>query len=224
MCIKEYLEKNIMNLYFRLKGIGITAFIPILGLYIFIPMINLCVYAFHKEMKYVLANILEVTQYFIPLLSVWWILFVLAHYVEAPMHELLYLKQRIKLGEVLELYGVFLVLMLPLFIVYTILFPELWWLYLKLVILNLVYLATAYCLAFLFGKRIPAVIAVVFCTAYIIMEYQTGLAGVVLMPLQLLKGMEFMERMCGYLILIVVLMVVGSIANYFYPERNKEAS
>lgn len=221
MCVKRYLEKSIWNLYFRLKGMGIMSFIPVFGLYGLIPVLNVLAYYFKNDKNMLYDNIVRMSQYLIPLFSVWIILFILEHCIEEPMHELLYMNNRIKLWELLLLYIGFCVLMLPLFVVYTRLFPELWWLYLKILVLNLFYLSSAYAVSYLFGKMIPAAVLVLYYTVYAVMESTTGLTGTNLFPLEVYTELEFMQWMRGYLILTMILLAVGVGFNYYYPERNR---
>lgn len=223
MCVAGYLRKCIRGLWFQLKGISVFALVPILGLYGLLPFMNYLAYRFQsvpsvgENMLY--DNILRMSQYFVPLLSVWWILFVLEHYVEEPSHELLYLDYRLKLGELLLLYAGFLMLMVPLFVVYTRIFPTFWWLFLKLAVLNLFYLASAYCTAYISGKLLPAILLVLFYTLYVIAESSTGFTEHHLLPLEEMIGPKFLEGMAAYILLDLVLLMIGGIANYFYPER-----
>lgn len=225
MRIARNLRKCIQGLWFQLKGIGVFVLVPVLVLYGLIPLINYLAYQFQIHVPgagdgMLYDNILRMTQYFIPLLSVWWSLFVLEHYVEAPSHELLYLDHRLKLGELLFLYVAFLILMIPLFVVYTRIFPTFWWLFLKLAVLNLFYLASAYCIAYMFGKLLPAILLVLFYTIYVITESSVAvLTEEYLMPLSEKIGIDFLKWMTGYILLAVLLLVIGGIANYFYPER-----
>ena len=218
MCVKRYLEKSIWNLYFRLKGMGVFAFMPVLGLYGLLPVLNILAYYFKRDPEMLYTNIVKMSQYLIPLLSVWVILFVLEHCIEEPMHELLYMNNRVKLWELLLLYAGFGILMVPLFIVYTRIFPELWWLYGKVLVLNLFYLSSTYAVSYLFGKMIPGAILVLFYTVYAMTERATGMN---LFLLSVYTGREFVQWMLGYLIVSALLIVVGEILNYRYPERNR---
>lgn len=221
MRIKKYLDKCIRGLYYQLKGIGMFALVPVFVLYILLPVMNIFAYHFQGSgnIEQLYDNILRMGQYFIPLMSVWWLLFVLEHYIEEPMHELLYLDYRVKLGEFLLLYFSFLVLMIPPFLIYTRIFPVLWWLFLKLAIMNLFYFASAYGTSYFLGKIIPGVILVIFYTIYVI---AAGRQEGALFMLSLLTGQELWQAMWGYLLAALLLLLLGGISNYYFIEKPNE--
>lgn len=221
MHIKRYLKKNLFCTYFQLKGIGPFFLAPLIGLYILTPCSNYITWQFYREPGPLYTNILKECQFFFPLLSVWYLFFVLEHYVEEPGHELLYVGGRNKLPGMFLLYGVFLLLMLPLFFVYTRIFPELWWLYLKIAVVNLFYFAMVYLAAFLSGKITVSVLLALSYTIYVIAEESIGRTGVSYYRNQVASGWDLLWEMKGMLLLTVLFFIAGSICNYLYPERSR---
>lgn len=221
MRVKEYWIKLLRNMYFQLKGIGIFVLVPPVGLYLLVPLSNWITYEFYKDMDMLYMNILKECQFFLPLLSVWYILFMLEHYAEEPGHELLYVGGWNKLCQLLLPYVGFLLLMLPLFIVYTLLFPELWWLYLKLAIIQFLYLAAVYLLAFIAGKIVFCVMAVLCYTIYVIMGDTMGIGAISYLRLQLAMGWDLWGELKGFLLAGVLLLGAGLLCNYYFPERNR---
>ena len=65
---------------------------------------------------------------------------------------------------------------------------------------------------------IPGAILVLFYTVYAMTERATGMN---LFLLSVYTGREFVQWMLGYLIVSALLIVVGGILNYRYPERNR---
>lgn len=212
--------KNMRNIYFQLKGIGLFVFIPIIGLYLLIPTVNYIVFWFYHDWDLLYDSILKECQYFIPLLSVWWSFFLLEHYVEEPGHELLYIDRRNKWFTLFLLYIGYLILMLPLFFVYTGLFPELWWLFLKLGIINLLYLAIAYATAFLTGKIVISVLGLLLYSIYVIAE-ESNFLGISYYNSLILTNGEFLHEMQGFVIATIIFFIAGVIGNHMFPERNR---
>lgn len=221
MCVKEYWIRLFRNMYFQLKGIGIFVLVPPIGLYLLVPLSNWITYRFYQDLNMLYTNILKECQFYLPLLSVWYILFLLEHLVEEPGHELLYVKGWNKLPQLLFPYGGFLLLMLPLFAVYTRLFPELWWLYLKLAVIQFLYLAVAYVLAFFSGKIVFCVMAVLCYTIYVIMGDTMGIGVFSYLRLQQAEGLALLSELKGFLIAAGLLLGAGIACNYYFPERNR---
>lgn len=222
MYIKRYLEKQLRNTYWQLKGIGIFNLIPLIGLYILIPISNVITYQFYQEPEYLYVNIVKECQFFCPLLSIWWIFFILEHFIEEPGNELLFVDGRNKMVHALIPYVGFIVLMLPLFIVYTRIFPDLWWLYLKLGIVNLLYLSIAYFTAFLSGKITISVIITLCYTIDAILEDTMEAEGISYYNSRVMTGWALFDEMKFFLLVIVVFLIAGSICNYYFPQRSRQ--
>ena len=84
------MKSAIMKSYYRIKGIGIFALIPVIILYILIPGISYSVYLTNQDMEEVYTYFVENSQYICPLFSVWLLFFILYHLVEQPGCEILY--------------------------------------------------------------------------------------------------------------------------------------
>lgn len=217
MYIKKYMIKPFCTLYFQLKGIHLFAAIPILGLYLILPISHYIAYHFYQNMDMLYMNIINECQYLCPILSVWWIFFVLEHYVEEDGHELLYIGRRNKVVSLILLYILFLLLMIPLFVVYTSFFSDLWWLYAKLIIIQWLYMTILYCGSFLIGKiNIPVIITLLYTICAIM-----GAGGISYYQPIVSSGIEFVQEMRGFLLAGILLMATGCICNHFFPEHNR---
>lgn len=226
MYIKRNLIRAIRNLCFQIKGIGVFIFIPILGLYVFMPVKLQVEYIAYERLSMVYDLILKDTQFFIPLLSVWYTIFILHYCLEEPGHDLLYIRKRSKLLNVLIIYMIYLIMLLPLFAIYSRFFPEMWWLYIKIAIICLFYQSIVYFFSFLCGKIEPAIIVILLYTIYVIategyldtshLNFNLSYFGE-----EVLKGIYLLCDIKYFMIAIAVLLVGGSICNYYYPERNQ---
>lgn len=208
-------------MYFQLKGIGIFALIPLIGIYVLLPLSNWVVYLFYQDMDMLYTNIVKECQLFLPMLSVWYLLFILEHLVEEPGHELLYVGGWNKLYQLLFPYAAFLLLMLPLFFAYTYLFSKLWWLYIKLAVIQFLYLSVVYVLAFLSGKIIFCIMVVLCYGIYVIMSDSIGTEFLSYLRLELATGLELFSELKVELVISVLLLGVGVLCNYYFPKRNR---
>ena len=59
MRIKRDIVRNLKNIYWQLKGIGIFNLVPVLGLYVGIPLANLMAYSINHDMDYLYVNIVK---------------------------------------------------------------------------------------------------------------------------------------------------------------------
>lgn len=219
MYIKKYIVKNIRNIYWQLKGIGVFKLVPVLGLYVLLPLTNLLSYRINADMDYLYTNIVKECQIICPILSVWCIIFLLEHCIEEPGYELLYIGQRNKLFELLLCYFAFVILMLPLFFVYTRMFSDLWWLYLKLCIIQLLYLALAYFMAFLCRKITVSVLLVICYSISAVMTATVDVQGISYYCVIVAQGKEMLQELIPFAAATVVLLIGGCVCNYYFPQR-----
>lgn len=202
-----------------MKGISHFVWIPPIILYILLPTVHYMVYLNWNDMGEVYSNILQNAQYFIPLLSVWYILFLLYHLVEQPGYELLYVTETIKLHHITLLYLFYNVLMIPLFIGYTYCFPEFWWLYIKLCIINLMYTLFAYTLTYMLRRIIPAILWLLFYSSIGFWSYSDGMGIISYFTFDLNTGWMLFEELVPFLVAIITLLICGVIANYRFTKK-----
>ena len=213
------MQKKIKNMYYQLKGISHFIWVPPIILYILLPAIHYTVYSKEHDMDMVYGNILDSAQYVIPLFSVWYILFLLYHLVEQPGCELLYVTEIFKLHDLIMLYFLYGILMLPLFAGYTYLFPEFWWLYAKLCVVNLMYAMLVYSLTYMFRRIIPAVLCALFYTSIGFLGDSEGIGCISYYSYDLNVGWELFYELKPILAMILLLLGLGLIANYNYIKN-----
>lgn len=68
--LREWLHRQLLNGYYRIKGMGVFIWIPVFVLYVLIPVTNYGVYQHFRDMDMLYSNIITVCQYFVPLCSV----------------------------------------------------------------------------------------------------------------------------------------------------------
>ena len=212
------MKSAIMKSYYRIKGIGIFALIPVIILYILIPGISYSVYLTNQDMEEVYTYFVENSQYICPLFSVWLLFFILYHLVEQPGCEILYVDGIYKWSELFIPYILYAIAMLPLFGVFGWIFPNLWWLYLKLCVVDLLYASIVYAFSYLFRKIIPGIIVVLLYSVLVFignynMEAYTYFCGGVH------TGRGFVMEMAPILGESVVFLLIGAVFNKTFVRK-----
>lgn len=177
------------------------------------------VYLKSDDMNEVYGNILKNAQYFVPLLSVWFILFVLYHFVEQPGCELLYVTGTIKMHYIILLSLLYDIMLLPLFIGYTYCFPEFWWLYVKLCVINLMYAMFAYVLTYQLRRIIPAILWLLFYSAIGLWGDFDGIGVIRYYAFDLNVGQKLFDELMPFVIATIIALVWGVMANYSFSKK-----
>ena len=219
MRIKRNIARNLKNIYWQLKGIGIFNLVPVLGLYVGIPLANLMAYSINHDMDYLYVNIVKQCQIFCPILSAWYVIFVLEHCIEEAGSELLYIRHRNKLPELLLCYLLFQILLLPLFVIYTGMFPDLWWLYLKLSVIQLLYLGLAYATAFLWRKITISTLIIVCYSISTVMAATVEVQGISYYRVIVNQGIDMVRELAPFALAAGVMLIGGCVCNYYFPQR-----
>lgn len=199
--------------YYQIKGIGIFCWVPVLILYIFIPCWSCSVYAGFQDIEEVYTFFVETSQYMCPVFSVWLPFFVLYHLIEQPGCEVLYVDKIYKCSELLVPYILYTILMLPLFGVYSWMFPNLWWLYLKLCVVNLLYLGIVYAFSYLFGQIIPGIIVVLLYSVLAFMEGSKNTGVFSYFSSVVNTGGKLIKELLPILVVSAILFLIGIMAN-----------
>ncbi len=199
--------------YYQIKGIGIFGWVPVFILYIFIPCWSCSVYAGFQDIGEVYTFFVETSQYMCPVFSVWLPFFVLYHLIEQPGCEVLYVDKTYKCSELLVPYILYAILMLPLFGVYGWMFPNLWWLYLKLCVVNLLYLGIVYAFSYLFGQIIPGIIVVLLYSVLAFMEGSKNTGVFSYFSSVVNTGGKLIKELLPILVVSAILFLIGIIAN-----------
>lgn len=215
MRLDKWLYRHLLSGYYRIKGMGVFALIPLLVLYLLIPITNYAVFQYFQDINMLRSNIVTTCQYLVPICSVWYAIFILYHFVEESGNEVLYIFSKDKLADLILPYILYAVLLLPLFFVYTRMFPELWFFYIKLCAIDLAYMAFTYCAAFLLNSISVSVIGILIYTICEMMihrnqneEYIYSEAG------QNISGYIF-SNILPYIAAAVVLFILGKLMNRY---------
>lgn len=112
MSFKGKLKLWLERLKFQWQGCGKLMYIPFLVNYI---IFGLTVYVIAKNSPNDTVTSVFVTQmyYFVPIMSVWWIMLILQEYVESDGHEVLWVYDKNKVWDVIAYTVFYIVSLLP---------------------------------------------------------------------------------------------------------------
>ena len=215
MKLGQWIYKNLKNGYFRMKGMGIFALVPIIILYVCIPLINYAAYQYFENPDVLYDNVITMGRYMIPICSVWYILFTLYHFIEEPGNEMLYLEKKGKLIDLVFPYFAYEVLLLPLFLIYTQFFPELWFFFLQLCMIDLTLLAFCYCTAFLANTISVGAIGVLVYMVFDWMMNNNNSRIFIYKEAAETPGLFMKGEILPYLLVTFCFCVVGMIGNRY---------
>lgn len=94
-----------------MKNIRGVFLIPVLIIYVLIPFVLAMTMKKYEDIRYVEENFILITQYFVPVLSVWWISFAFIELVEGEGNELHFINHRMKDNLVLLWLALYLILL-----------------------------------------------------------------------------------------------------------------
>ena len=120
MQYKKYLKQN----YFLLKSAGVSIFIPLVIIYIFLPFLNYSSYLKYGIGATLYNNIITYSQVFIPFFSTWWSILTLKEFVEGQGNEVLFVNTKRTHIFVCINFITFVFVLVPLYIVYFCLFDN----------------------------------------------------------------------------------------------------
>lgn len=137
------------RLYLELKNLRFYYFVPLVVLFILVP---LTVLAALKQYGDSFPSFSVICQLYIPCFSPWWSLFILKDYLNSPGKEVLFVyKQRRDslLGKTIILWVLYVLHILAVFFAATFLFDFVWFLFIAIIIQCMFLTALAYFLAIL---------------------------------------------------------------------------
>ncbi len=217
MKLRRVLYRHCLNGYYRIKGIGIFAWVPVFVLYIFIPLANYAAYQYSGNIDMLYSNIVDVCRYLIPICSVWHAVFILYHFTEERGNEVLYISSKEKLADMAAPYALFLILLLPLFAVYISMFSELRFFLIQLLAINLFYLSFVYAAAFAAHTISVSVIGVLLYTIFDMMVHGNDNDAGIYFEAVYQTGIFIRTQVLPYVLAAIVLFVLGKWISRLFP-------
>jgi hypothetical protein len=207
MYVERKLNLWIEKLFLQWKGVGKVMYLPLLINYIILPLF--CIICGKSSITYdEHYYFIEYGFYFIPFLSVWWILMVLQEYMEGIGHEVIWIYDRHKFIDILTYFILYVIAMIPLF-----LWVHKYWLIdnstiILLLSQSFLYFGITYFMIFTFHSILTAIVPIFAYTLF----SDTLLSNLI----DTLKIYDFRNTR-GYLFIGICLLILG------FVRRQKES-
>lgn len=156
---------RLRRVYLHWKSLHFQFFVPLIVLDVILPLL---LYSFFREYgidENLRDSVHELSQFFLPIFSNWWVLFILREYVESDGNELLYVcKSKCKLPDCLLLFAAFMLNTLILFAALSFVMPGMMSEYVLIFCTCLLYFGVVYAAVFLTNSIVLALLAIMLYT------------------------------------------------------------
>lgn len=142
---------NIQLIYLSFKNLKLYYFIPLVVLYIFLPVLNIGMVAMSKDLESSYLLIFREAEKYIPIMSIWWTTFIFKEYISEDGNEVLYCIDshgKVKVFEILIIYLLYIIHISILFLVYSIFWDNVFFEFLKTAIQCFFFTSLAYMLIY----------------------------------------------------------------------------
>lgn len=144
----KYLKGEFAFFRFQLKSIRTVFFVPIVVILWIIPLLLFMTMEKYQNVVYVEEQFVMLSQYFIPLLSTWWLSFSFINLVEGSGNELHYMYHRLQDNLVLIWYFLYILLIVIYCSIVTIWIENTWLEFVRLSICSFFYISMTYAVMF----------------------------------------------------------------------------
>ncbi|MBZ9637734.1 ABC transporter permease [Clostridium sp. FP1] len=137
--------------YFSLKNLKIYYFVPLIILYIFIPILNIGMVNLSGNIENAYVLVFSEAEKYIPILSLWWIIFVFKEYIEEDGNEILYCIEdsgKVKIHHISLLFAWYIIHVSVLFLIYSLFWDNVFLEFIKTVIQCFFFTSVAYMLMY----------------------------------------------------------------------------
>lgn len=205
-----------MDIKTTIKSMGFLFWIPILINDVLIPSVVYIIKMSANHMC-VLQGIYTLTQMFVPFLSIFWIVIHLSKYVDENGNEIFFIKNRIKLLEIIKLYILYIVINNIFFIWYYTISKELLLELIHLIIVSLLFVSAIYLLVFLFDNISLAIIPMFLYAISSITNLNSTLSKISFYEYMGMSMKQLKTKYIHFLIIGIIFMIIATILN-----KNKE--
>lgn len=216
MRFKRYLVNISTRTMLHLKNLKGLALVPLFILDILIPVLNYLVYKQYGVSDRLYTNILQYSQWLMPLASVWCSLFVLRDYLESDGNELLYANPHgNKFADIFILFLISILNITILFLIYTALIPDMKYEYLKILTICVFYFGLVYGISFLTkSTTMTTLIVVLYTIANVCFEKQSSKIFLfIYFSTERISKKLFISDYCPLLLAGILLTALGVIIN-----------
>lgn len=149
MHIKKHLKSELTLFCFQLKNVKLTLLVPGVLLFILLPFILILTMKKYGDISYVQENFILMTQYLIPILSVWSPAFAFISLIESDSDEIHYVNHKMKDNLIIFWLIFYLVVIAVICLIASIWIDNLLLEYIRLLISSCFYTSLLYCLMYI---------------------------------------------------------------------------
>jgi hypothetical protein len=200
--IKRRLRNN-------LKCIGKFVYVPLFFNWLLIPLLAAMAYSKFGLDSRTYETVTRFSQYFTPILSVWWLLFFFAEYVEADGNEILFVEEKIKIKDYFTMLSAYIVSLIPPFAVYAIMFPNMIWEEIILLIDCVLFSAFAYLIVFCV-RSVAATFLSLIVYELIVVFFVSGESAFNYISMNIASPMMIVEKYLLFL-LVAAMALLGAV-------------
>lgn len=208
--IKKYISLRLTSIKILFKGMRYTKNIPLIFMYIIIPIINLSA---KNNIQTLQENIIMTVTLIYPILPIILQITILKEFVEGQGNELLYISKRVKIFEMSSIFIRYIIYMIIPFLIYTKIIGEnTYVLFIKTLILVFFYMGLTYFLVYITKSIVIVFIPVIFLTLNNISTFSNIFNSFVYYDIMLTKETMIKDNLI-FIILGSVFWIVGYIFN-----------
>ena len=219
MADNGFMIKKLQSLKYMMKSLGIISVIPIIVNNIITPIMVFITYQYYGMDEHTLNNIIYYVQILSPFFSTFWIYMNLIKYIDINGREIFYMKNKVKIKEVIMLFLVYTLLSSVPFIWYIKMYPKLVWELIHLIIVYLFLASLAYFLSYLLKSVLYAIIPTL-CYTFLSMTLLKN-NKVAVWSYYEPNGMSvnaLKEKYVWFIIMAILFLIVGGILNKKYEN------
>lgn len=222
MCVKRYLVNMYKRAFYHLKNLGFLVAVPLIILNAIIPILNYLQYSKDGISEELYVNILQYSQWFMPLLCVWWSVFVLRDYIEGEGNELLFTNQnRNKVADMFSLFLLSILNITVIFSVYTFLMPDMKYEYIKIISICVFYFGIVYCVSFITkSTTITLMLIILYTIANVYWGNTIKASPLIYYSAEHLTLKIYFSNYLPFLISGLILIFIGTIFNKKFLKLN----
>ncbi len=215
MRFKRYVVNLLTRTALHIKNLKGLLLFPLFTLNFLIPFLNYLVYKQYGVSDKLYTNFLEYSQWLMPLCAVWCPLFVLRDYLESDGNELLYVNPHSnKFADVFLLFFLSLLNITAIFVVYSMLIPNMSYEYIKLISICVFYFGLVYGISFLTkSTTITTLIVVMYTLLNICFQKNSKTVLFVYFSTEHISRKLFISDYLPLLLLGILLVAIGVFIN-----------
>ncbi|WP_195988484.1 hypothetical protein [Clostridium sp. D53t1_180928_C8] len=214
---KGSLKKDIKLTYLDLKNLKKYYFLPIIIIFILIPILLTLKYFAVRDMVILKIDMINYTELFSAISSIWWIIMISRQYIEVDGNEILYVYKKMRCIQVILLFVWYIFNISILFLGYSLFFENIIYEYIIILMQSVFFISISYMLIYVF-KSVS--ISIMIILTYIIsfsIFFKYNISYLNIFTVEEITMSEIILNKCMIILPISILsFLIGTYKNYKY--------